>query len=513
MPVSPTSKILTKTIIGMLFLFGSLAAPLAASPTATHASKAGAAYPPLVIGDQIMGAWTRNFNPFMTANALDPTIGGIYETLYDVVTLNNARQVPLLATGYAWSKDLKTLTFTIRQGVKWSDGQPFGPADVLFSMNLGKTCAVCNGPGLWGAAGTAVSDAQAGNTVSITFKQVDTTVDTFSKVVNNLVIVPRHIWASIAHPDQFANPNPVGTGPFTQVQNFSPQSYDVGKNPHFWQAGEPKFDLIRYPAVTGNDAALLDLKSGKTDWSNHFVGNVQDVYVKLNSNYHAVYLAKDTPINLYFNLQKYPYSIPAFRKAVSMGIDRMAIVNSALFGYPKPATATGLDVPFPTWVNHALDAQSKALTTYNPTAAKALLVKAGFKYKGSTLVDPKGNSIVFDIIAPLGWTDWDAAATVEAQNLQDLGINASTRQFAYGDYWGHLSTGNYDAIMSWTDHSATPFTLYHDMLARATYAPVGTALSTGLNVERYQDSAATEQLFSKFTATTSASPWLRANVK
>src|SRR5690348_12480455 len=82
------------------------------------------------------GEFTRNFNPFVNDNAsLSGTRGMIYEPL---LFFNREKNTitPWLATRYTWSSDLKTLTFTLRQGVTWSDGQPFTSADVVFTFNL-----------------------------------------------------------------------------------------------------------------------------------------------------------------------------------------------------------------------------------------------------------------------------------------------------------------------------------------------------------------------------------------
>src|SRR3954447_14367766 len=76
--------------------------------------------------------FVRNFNPF-TGSPLYPTIFGIYEPLmvYNVI---KAEAVPWLADKYEWSSDNKTLTFTMHDGAKWSDGQPLTASDVAFTF-------------------------------------------------------------------------------------------------------------------------------------------------------------------------------------------------------------------------------------------------------------------------------------------------------------------------------------------------------------------------------------------
>src|SRR5262245_61345419 len=67
--------------------------------------------------------WTCGFNPFNPAvNTL--SVGPVYEPLVYVNALKNQEATPMLASAFEWSADKTTLTFTIRDGVKWSDGQP-----------------------------------------------------------------------------------------------------------------------------------------------------------------------------------------------------------------------------------------------------------------------------------------------------------------------------------------------------------------------------------------------------
>src|SRR4030095_6443695 len=61
-------------------------------------------------------------------------------------------------------------------------------------------------------------------------------------------IVPRHVWRRVADPPTFANPTPVGTGPFTEVLAFRDQVYELGRNPYYWQPARPKVRSIRFLA-------------------------------------------------------------------------------------------------------------------------------------------------------------------------------------------------------------------------------------------------------------------------
>src|SRR6476619_2323435 len=79
--------------------------------------------------------WTCGFNPF-NSNVQFLSFGPVYEELVFVNGLKSGATTPWLASKYAWSNHSKTLTFTIRHGVKWSDGKPLTAADVYFTFQL-----------------------------------------------------------------------------------------------------------------------------------------------------------------------------------------------------------------------------------------------------------------------------------------------------------------------------------------------------------------------------------------
>ena len=131
----------------------SLIAGVALAPMSTQAARQSAtATRPIYLTSysQAHTTFVHNFNPFEPAAYLDFTEGAIYEPLMIVTTAGTGHIYPWLATGYAWSNGNKTLTFTIRNNVKWSDGLPLTAADVVFSYMYGKTHPAADLTGLWG---------------------------------------------------------------------------------------------------------------------------------------------------------------------------------------------------------------------------------------------------------------------------------------------------------------------------------------------------------------------------
>ena len=166
--------------------------------------------------------------------------------------------------------------------------------------------------------------------------------------LNGIFVVPKHVFSKVADINKFLNPNPVGSGPFVRVSKFSTQSYVLEKNPNYWRKGSPKIPCLQYIQATSNDAALLQIVSGQADWTHNFVPNVEKAYIAKDRNhYHAFYATTAYPISLMFDTQKYPYSIVAFRKAVSRAIDRNKVSKLGEYGYAPPTDAIGLQRALP----------------------------------------------------------------------------------------------------------------------------------------------------------------------
>jgi peptide/nickel transport system substrate-binding protein len=188
----------------------------------------------VTISHQQVPSWTRAFNPLLDADSARwPTQGGIYEPMLIYNTMTS-ELVPWLATAWEFSEDNAIITFTLRDGVTWSDGTPFTSKDVKFTFDL-----LAEHEGLAGTEGIrgvlpfiASVEAPDDLTVAFTFNQVYTPglYD-----VGEQMIVPEHIWNDVDDPVTFTNENPIGTGPFTEIGAFQPQYYEILKNPNYWQ--------------------------------------------------------------------------------------------------------------------------------------------------------------------------------------------------------------------------------------------------------------------------------------
>jgi peptide/nickel transport system substrate-binding protein len=448
-----------------------VAAETTEAPVAATTEETGKEPVFMTVNVEQVSTWTRNFNPF-SPDVRYPAQTGMFEPLMDF-NKSTGELVPWLATAYAWNEDNTQLTFTIRQGVKWSDGQPFSAKDVLFTFELLK-----KNPALATVATSILTDyvdtvsAPDDSTIEIKFKTVYTPA---LYDLANQTIVPEHIWKDIQDPVTFTNDNPVGTGPFTEVTRFEDQIYVVEKNPNYWQEGKPYFQGIKYPAYPGNDQANMALVNGELDWAGNFVPDIEKTYVaKDPENFHYYFTGGDT-IMLYVNPAIKPFDDPEIRKAVSMGIDRKMVVNVAMYDYIKPSDATGLSEQYKSWLSPEAIAAG-TWTNYDVKTANELLDKAGLT-RGSDgfRIGPDGKPMAYTLIVVAGWTDWVSTCQIIAQNMKDLGIDITVETPEFNAWIDQLGKGQHEWAIGWSSGGATPYNFYRGLLSSQTMLPVGEA--------------------------------------
>jgi peptide/nickel transport system substrate-binding protein len=155
----------------------------------------------LTINFEQVSTWVRNFNPF-SPDALGSTVTAIYEPMM-IYNKSVGELVPWLATEYSWSADNITLTFNIREGVKWSDGQPFTARDVLFTFDMLRNNLALSGSGT-GVLSEYVDSFTSpdDSTIVFNFKSVYTAA---LYDIANQIIVPEHIWKDVQDPTTWTN--------------------------------------------------------------------------------------------------------------------------------------------------------------------------------------------------------------------------------------------------------------------------------------------------------------------
>ena len=484
---------------GAVLAAGLLAAALAAcsGSGSTPSSSSGSASGPsgtLTISNEQGTLWTCSFNPFNPSNlAQGVTFGQVYEPLAFVNTLESGKASPWLATAWAWSNGNKTLTFTIRNGVKWNDGTPMTAADVAFTFNLMKKFPTLDLNSSWSVLSSVT---QQGNQVVMTFKSA--AVPYFYYIADQTPIVPQHIWSTIANPVSYADAKPVGTGAF-MVNPCSAQNITYVANPHYWQPGEPKVAKVLYPAFTSNDPANTYLATGQAQWGSQFIPNINSFYTSKSPDNHY-WFPPIANVTLIPNLTVPGLNNVAVRQAMAYAIDRNKVSQIGEYGYEPPANQTGIVTPtFSSWEDTS--AASQYNYTYNPAKAKQVLTSAGFKMGSNGIfASPSGKPLSFSVINIGGYSDWVASMQVIQQDLKAVGIQITSDNLSQNDFLSRLYNGDYQLAYNNQQGGPSPYYEYRQWLYSANSAPIGKQASS--NWERYSNPA-TDALINQYATITS----------
>jgi peptide/nickel transport system substrate-binding protein len=416
----------------------------------------------LTIPREDLATFTRNFNPF-SPNAAPMTQQAIYEPMLVFNPADNTT-TPWLATKWKVAKDGTGITFTLRDGVQWSDGKPLTAADVAYTFELQKKIA-------GGYEYLNTVKATDDHTVVFSFS---TPYSPALYEIGQQVIAPEHVWSKIADPAKDTNETPVGTGPYTKVTNFQSQSFELRRNPDYWQADRQKIEGIRMLAFAGNDPANLATTNGETDWADQFIPNIQNTFVSKDPEHrHYWFPPIDAMINWQLNTTKAPFDNVKVRKALSMAIDRSATTKVAMNGYTHPADCTGLTDAYEQWRDASV-AKACDWTTHNVDAANALLDEAGYpKGKDGVRTMPDGSPFSFDISVGGASSDWLSVANIIAQNLKGVGVVAKVKSPDWSAVVASYEDGSFDTGIVWSNNAPTPYQFYSGVMSKKTVVPVG----------------------------------------
>jgi len=479
----------TKTVVFSLLALLTLVLAACGQSTGTTTQKNSV----LNIVPSPKGDFTNGFSPY-SSSANYGSQGMMYETLLFFDSLNGSI-TPWLAQSYQVSSDAKSITFHLRQGVKWSDGQPFTADDVVFTLQDLKQYPTADSNNLWQTIQSVQATDQS--TVVVTLSKASSPILWY--LGGQTWMLPKHLWSSVGDPTKYADDQPVGTGPF-MLKSFAPQLIDLKKNPNYWQPGKPQVSEIRYPSFDSNTSAQLLLSSGGVDWTGLFTPNIQSTYVSRDTAHNHYWFPPNNIVMLYLNTAKAPFNQLAVREAISGSIDRQQLYKVGESGYEPPANPTGLVLPS----NQSFLNSNYSSLSYSVDTAKStqLMDGAGFT-KGSDgiYVDKSGKKLSFTIDVVTGWTDWVTDCQIIASDLKAIGIDATVNALSFNAYFSALQMGNYDMAVSWTNPGPTPYYLYNSLLNSQNTAAIGKTASS--NFERWSDST-TDQLLSQYS--TSADP-------
>ncbi|MBV8165838.1 MAG: peptide ABC transporter substrate-binding protein [Alphaproteobacteria bacterium] len=227
---------------------------------------------------------------------------------------------PELATSWAWSTDNKTLTFKLREGVKWHDGKPFSAKDVKCTIDLlqgkGQQKFRKNPRQSWYEN---VAEVKVNGDFEAAFVLKRPHPSLLALLASGYSpIYPCHV-----SPAQMRTA-PVGTGPFKFVEFKQNESIRLTRNPDYWRKDRPYLDGLEYTIIPNRSTAILAFVAGKFDMT--FPSEVTIPLVKDVTSQAPQAVCKVTSINVNTNLivnrDSPPFDNADVRLAMAKALDR-----------------------------------------------------------------------------------------------------------------------------------------------------------------------------------------------
>jgi peptide/nickel transport system substrate-binding protein len=425
----------------------------------------------------------KTLNPLIAADARSREVIAVMQA--DLVHINRATQLtePALAKSWKISPDGLAYTLVLRQGIKFSDGQPLDADDVLFTFRVyldENVHATQRDLLIVGGKPIVVRKVDAHTVVF----QLAKTYGVGERLFDGMAILPRHllekpyqegklgqIGSLATAADQWA-----GLGPFRLKEYVAGQRLVLERNPYYWKSDAkgnrlPYVDELVFLFVPNADAQVLKFQSGETDTISQLSAENFSVLTRQQRGYTMVDAGPGLEYNfLFFNLsdagektstemqrkQKWFREVK-FRQAVSAAVDREAIVRLVYQG--RGAALWGLVAPGNRrWGNEKLAHPARSLEL-----ARTLLKESGFSWSNgpngeSTLLDSGGKPVEFSILTSSSNADRAKMAALIQDDLKQLGMRVQVVPLEFRSLLDRVTqTKEYDAcVMGIASFDADP---------------------------------------------------------
>src|SRR6266702_2583948 len=332
----------------------------------------------------------------------------VSSNLFDgLITYDDAfRPVPQLATSWVESADRRTITFRLRNDVKWHDGTPFTSADVQYSiMEVSRKVHPIARP---------------------TFAQI-IAVDTPSAF-----IFPKHLYAGT---DPLTNPynaKPVGTGAFVFKEWNRGNYIRLVKNPDYWDKGKPRVDELIFRIIPDASARSIALQNGSLQYAPLTPVSLVEAR-RLEQNPNLVVDTKGWRSNapmffMDFNLRQKRFQDVRVRQAIAHAINLKQLTKTVFYDFATPATG-----PVPSYQTRFYTADTPQYP-YDPKKAEALLDAAVF---------PRGADGVrmrFNHLNHTYGEDFQRAGQFIQQQLKRIGVEVTLVNYDLPTYLRKIYT-------------------------------------------------------------------------
>lgn len=394
------------------------------------------------------GAEQRQLNPSLQASTGVYIIGGkIQEPLVDLDS--NGQPVGVLAESWDAAPNGKTITFKLRKGVTWHDGQPFTSADVQFTalemwkkiLNYGTTMQ------------QFLTAVDTPDPLTAVFRyERPMPLNLLLRALPDLGYVSaRHLYEGKG--DIRNNPvnlAPVGTGPFKFVSYERGQHVIADRNPNYWRENAPYLDRIIWRVITDRSAAAAQLEAGQLHYS-PFSGLTISDMARLSQDKRFIVSTKGNEGNartntLEFNFRRKELADIRVRKAIAHALDIPFFIENFLGDFAKPGVG-----PIPSVSTDFFPADNGPQYPFDKALAAKLLDEAGYKAgAGGTRFSLR--------LTPAPWgEDISLFATFIQQSLAQVGIKVDIVRLDGGGFLKSVyNDWDFDLATGWHQYRNDP---------------------------------------------------------
>lgn len=401
------------------------AAQHASAQDASPAASASAASGTLVIGKSQEAV---GFDPaVVTASSSFDLIAVLYDSL--VVFDDNGQPQPSLAESWAMPDDL-TYVFKLRQGVTFHNGQPLTAGDVKFSFDRIKDPATASP---WASQFEPVASIEATDASTVTFKMNKPYGPFLATLSASLAsILPK------TDPPLDFQTTAVGTGPFAWGTYTKDTETVLNANPTYWESGLPKLASLDYKILPEDSSRLAAVRTGEIQLTTL----IDPVSVEAAAQSDGVQTITQDTTDYYLlglNCAQAPFDNPKVRQALSLAIDRQAIIDAVFFGQGK---VSGPLVP--TLGDWAQPIDQLANYTVDTDQAKALLAEAG------------QSDLSFKMVVGNLTADFQNIALVIQDQLKKIGVTADLDQVEWGTFIDRWKAHDFQSFVSYNGSGNDP---------------------------------------------------------
>ncbi|MDT8419581.1 MAG: peptide-binding protein [Desulfuromonadales bacterium] len=347
-----------------------------------------------------------------------------------------------LAESWEISEDNLTITFTLREGVKWHDGTPFTSADVLFTYQLYTDPKT---PTAYAESFKQVASAEAPD--PHTFRVSYPEPYAPALISWGMAIHPRHLLEGKDVTKSPLSRAPIGTGPYMFKEWSSGEKIVLEANPDYFE-GQPHIKRVVYRIIPDQSTQFLELQTGSLD----FMGLSPLQYDRQTDTvaFRRLY-NKYNYLNFGYSYLGYNLNRPLFqdrrvRQALTYAIDKQEIIEGVLLGYGRAATG-----PYKpdTWVYNSGVKQYG----YNPQKARELLASAGWQdLDGDGILEKDGRPLAFTIVTNQGNDLRAKSGEIIQRRFREVGVDVQLRIIEWATFLKEfINPGKFDAtILGWT---------------------------------------------------------------